>query len=70
MDSSIDEKKHNKKTPPPYKNKQDYDGGNNDKTLEYDDYPSDTDGCAKILMMNIEMKKTTNTLNIHLKKII
>ena len=41
-------KKHNlKKTPPPYKNKQDCNGGTNDKTREYeDDSPSDTDGCA------------------------
>ena len=45
VDSSIDEKKHNKKKPPPYKNKQDFVGGTNDKTREYDDYPSDTDGC-------------------------
>ena len=28
-----------------YKNNQDYDGGTNDKTREYDDSPSDTDGC-------------------------
>ena len=41
-------KKHNKK-PPPYKNKQDYDGGTNDKTRESDDYSSDTDGCARNL---------------------
>ena len=41
-------KKHNKK-PPPYKNKQDYDGGTNDKTRESDDYSSDTDGCKRNL---------------------
>ena len=38
-----------KKTPPLCKNKQDFIGGNNDKTREYDDYPNDTDGCARKL---------------------
>ena len=38
-----------KKTPPPCKNKQDYVGGNNDKTRDDDDYPSDTDSCARNL---------------------
>ena len=35
--------------PPPCKNKQDYVGGTNYKTREYDAYPSDTDGCARNL---------------------
>ena len=48
-------KKHNKKTSPPYKNKQDYVGDNNDKTREYDDSPSDTDGCA--INLDNEQKK-------------
>ena len=48
--SSIDETKPNLKlTPPPYKNNQDYIGGTNEKTREYDDSPSDTDGCARNL---------------------
>ena len=38
-----------KKIPPPYKNRKDYVGGTNDKTREYDDSPSDTDGCARHL---------------------
>ena len=38
-----------KKMPPTHKNKQDYVGGNNDKTSETDDSPSDTDGCARNL---------------------
>ena len=49
VDSSIDEKNIIKKTLPPYKNKQDYVGGTNDKTRESDDSPSDTDGCARNL---------------------
>ena len=50
VDSIIDEQTHNlKKTPPPYKNKQDYVGGTNDKTRESDDSPNDTDGCARNL---------------------
>ena len=53
MDSSIYETIINLKlTPPPYKNKQDYVGGTNDKTRDYqtcesEDYRSDTDGCAR-----------------------
>ena len=48
MDCIIDEKNNNlKKTPLPYKNKQDYDGGTNYKTRKSDDSPSDTDGCAR-----------------------
>ena len=52
VDIGIDETKINLKlTPPPYKNKQDYDGGTNEKTcdsqtLESEDSWSDTDGCA------------------------
>ena len=33
------------KTPPLYKNKQDYGDGTNDKARESDDSPNDTDGC-------------------------
>ena len=48
MGSSIDETKPNlKSTPPPYKNKQDYVGGTNDKTRESGDSTNDTDGCAR-----------------------
>ena len=47
--SIIDENNNNLKTPPPYKNKQDYVGGTNDKTRESYDSPSDTDGCARYL---------------------
>ena len=57
-----------KKIPPPYKNRKDYVGGTNDKTREYDDSPSDTDGCA--LTMKIKIKKMTITLKIHLKTIL
>ena len=55
MDSSIDETKHNLKlTPSSYTNKYEYVGGTNEKTRdsqtrEYDDSPSDTDGCARNL---------------------
>ena len=42
-------KTYSKKTPPPFKNNQDYRGDNNEKTREYDDSPSDTDGCARNL---------------------
>ena len=49
VDGIIDEKNIIKKTPPPCKNKQDYVGGNNDKTRDDDDYPSDTDSCARNL---------------------
>ena len=50
VDTIIDGKKHYLKiTPPPCKNKQDYVGGTNDNTRESDDYPSDTDGCARNL---------------------
>ena len=70
MHSIIDEKKTNKKTPSPCKNKQDYVGGTNDKTRESDDSPSDTDGCARNLDDEHKIKKMTNTLNLHMKKII
>ena len=46
-DSSIYEKNLIEKTPPPYKTRQGYEGGNNDKTRESDYSPSDTDACAK-----------------------
>ena len=38
-----------KKTPPPFKNKEDYIGDTNEKTHESDDSPSKTDGCASNL---------------------
>ena len=48
LESSIDGNNNNlKKTPPPYKNRQDCIGGTNDKTRESDDSPSNTDGCAR-----------------------
>ena len=46
VDSIIDEKNIIKKTPPPFKNKEDYIGVTNEKTRESYDSPSDTDGCA------------------------
>ena len=55
MDSSIDETNSNLKlTPPTYTNNHEYVGGTNEKTRdsqtrESDDYPSDTDGCARNL---------------------
>ena len=49
MDSIIDEKIYNKKTPPPFKNEQDYIVGTNEKTCESNDSPSDTYGCARNL---------------------
>ena len=47
-----------------------YIGGTNQKTCEYDDYPSDTDGCAINLGNEHEIKKKKNTLKLHLKKMI
>ena len=38
-----------KKTPPPFKNKEDYIGDTNEKTRESDDSTSVTDGCVKNL---------------------
>ena len=38
-----------KKTPPPFKNKEYYIGGTNEKTHESDDSPSDTYGFARNL---------------------
>ena len=35
--------------PPPFKNKEYYIGGTNEKTREPDDSPSDTDNCARNL---------------------
>ena len=67
MNNNIDEKNIIKKTPPPYKNKQDYVGGTNDKTRESDDSPGDTNGCARNLDYEHETKKIMNTLNLHLK---
>ena len=48
MDSIID-LKNIIKTPLPFKNKQDYIGGNNEKTRESNDSPSDNDGCTRNL---------------------
>ena len=52
MGSSIDKKTNVELTPPPNTNKKDYAGGTNDKTrdsktCEYEDYRSDTVGCAR-----------------------
>ena len=38
-----------KKTPPPFKNKEDYIGDINEKTRESDNSPSETDGCERNL---------------------
>ena len=48
-DSIIDEIIIIIKTPPPFQNKEDYIGGTHEKTCQSDDYPSDTDGCARNL---------------------
>ena len=48
-DSIIDEKKIIKKIPPPFKNRVYYRGDTNQKTREYDNSPSDTDGCERNL---------------------
>ena len=59
-----------KKTPPPYKNMQDYVRSTTYKTRESDDSPSGTDGCAINMYDEHKRKKMTNTLNLHLNKII
>ena len=72
MDSSIDETKINLKlTPTPYTNKQDYIGGNNDKTRysqtrESEDSRSYTDVCARNIDEEHKMRKITITLTLHL----
>ena len=38
-----------KKTPPPFKNKEDYIGDTNERTRESDDYTSETAGCTRNL---------------------
>ena len=38
-----------RKTPPPFKNKEDYIGDTNEKTCGSDDSPSATDGCVRNL---------------------
>ena len=49
-DSIIDGKNNNaKKTPPSFKNKEDYIGGTNEKTRESGGSPSDNDGFARNL---------------------
>ena len=48
LDISINETKPNLRlTQPIYKTSPEYVMGTNDKTREPDDYPSDTDGCAR-----------------------
>ena len=59
-----------KKTPPPYKNMQDYIGSTTYKARESDDSPSGTDGCAINMYDEHKRKKMKNTLNLHLNKII
>ena len=48
-DSITNEEKHNLKTPPQSKNKEDYIGDNNEKTRESDDSTSETDVYARKL---------------------
>ena len=50
QDSISDVEKHNKKTPPPFKNKEYYIGDTNEKTRGYDDYTSATDGYVRKLV--------------------
>ena len=71
LDSSIDETKNNLKlTPPPYKNKQDCVGGTYDKTREYDDSPSDTNGCARNIDDKHKNEKDDDYINPPSKKMI
>ena len=49
VDSIIDEKRHNKKTAPQFKNKEDCISGTNENAHEYDESASDTDICARNL---------------------
>ena len=44
-----DEENNNNKTSPPFKNKEDYIGNTNEKTREYNDSSSETDGCVRNL---------------------
>ena len=53
-----------KKTPPPFKNKEDYIGDTNEKTRESDDSISETGGCARNLSKehkNIEDEEQNET---------
>ena len=71
MDSIIDETKHNLKlTPPPYTNKQDYVGGNNDKTHESGDSPCDTDGCARNIYYEHKNEEDEDYIDPPSKKMI
>ena len=76
MDSSIDETKISLKlTPPTYINKQDYVGGTNNKKRDdqkraSEDYPSDTDDCARNIDEEHKLKKMKITLTLHIKKMV
>ena len=48
-DNIPDVEKHNKKTPPPLKNKEDYIGDTNEKTRGSVNFPSETNGCVRNL---------------------
>ena len=48
-DYSTPDEKTLKKTPPLFKNKEDYIGDTNEKTREFDDSPSETDVCVRNL---------------------
>ena len=76
VDSSIDETKINLKlTPPPYTNKHEYDGVTNEKTRdsqtrESEDYPSDTDGCARNIYDEHKNKEDDDYIDPPSKKMI
>ena len=71
VDSSIDETKPNiKLTPPPYTNKKDYVGVTNEKIREYDDSPSDTNGCARNIDDKHKNEKDDDYINPPSKKMI
>ena len=59
-----------KKTPPPFKNKEEYIGGTNKKTSESNDSPSVLMVVQETWAMNIKTKKMKNTLKLHLNKMI
>ena len=76
MDSSIDETKPNLKlTPPPYTNNHEYVGGTNEKTRasqtrEFDDSPSDTDGCTRNIDDEHKNEKDDDYIDPPSKKMI
>ena len=59
-----------KLTPSPYTNKQDQVGVTNDKTRESDDYPSDTDGCARNIDDEHKKEEYDNYIDPPSKKMI